>query len=81
MLSSMLQLVSSTHATDRPYDRICVLHPIRTMAGLKTRDEELNCIALGHELLNETDVSLTTLMRIAGVLNDMDRRRSLIGVT
>ena len=63
MLSSMLQLVSSTHTTDRPYDRICVLHPIRTMAGLKTNDEELNCIALGHELLNQTDVSLTTLIR------------------
>ena len=63
MLSSMLQLVTNTHTIAEPDARICVLHPMRTMANLKSNNEELNCIALGHELLNHTALKVNDLVR------------------
>ena len=62
MLSNMLQLVSSAQCNNDPNTRAGVLHPLRVMAGLKTNDEELNCIALGHELLNKTTMPLRMIV-------------------
>jgi hypothetical protein len=67
MLSNMLRIVSNAYNSGTG-DRFPVLHSMRTMAGLKTNDEHLNCIALGHELLNKTDVTIPELSR-AGMSN------------
>jgi len=59
MLSTMLTIASYAHAdqVDKaglPY----ILHPIKVMTLLQTRDVELMCIALGHDLLEDTVVTL-----------------------
>jgi len=58
LLSKMLVLATTKHdgAFDKggmPY----ILHPLKVMYYLKTDDEELNCIALGHDLVEDTDVT------------------------
>ncbi len=55
MLSNMLALATSRHngqfdKAGAPY----ILHPLKVMHYLKTEDEELQCIALGHDLLEDT---------------------------
>ena len=55
MLSKMLLLATVQHAGqfDRggaPY----ILHPLKVMHYLKSEDEELNIIALGHDLVEDT---------------------------
>ncbi len=62
MLNMMLVLATNKHSGqfDRggnPY----ILHPLRVMYQLKTDDEELNCIALGHDLVEDTDVTYKQL--------------------
>lgn len=63
MLTEMLKIVTNAHSDKAPYNRASVLHPIRVMAGLRSADAELNCIALGHELLNKTSVSINQLVK------------------
>jgi len=55
MLGRMLVLATTAHAgqTDRggaPY----ILHCLKVMHYLKTDDEELQCIALGHDIIEDT---------------------------
>ena len=62
MLSTMLVLATQKHFGQydkggKPY----ILHPLRVMYQLKTDDEELNCIALGHDLVEDTDVTYSML--------------------
>lgn len=62
MLSYMLVLATNSHSnqTDKagmPY----ILHPITVMKYLNTTDIELMCIALGHDLLEDTDVTVDSL--------------------
>ena len=64
MLSKMLELVSTAHCRHDPNTRAGVLHPLRVMANMKTNDEELNCIALGHELLNKTTMPLRNIVEV-----------------
>ena len=57
-LSLMLSLATEKHAgqfdkAGMPY----ILHPLKVMHYLKTDDEELQCIALGHDLLEDTSVT------------------------
>ncbi|QET02050.1 MULTISPECIES: hypothetical protein [Cupriavidus] len=65
MLSKMLLLV--TQQFDGKYDKAgkpYVLHLLKVMHNAKTEDEELQCIALGHDLLEDTTttpVDLTTM--------------------
>ena len=52
MLSNMLVLATNAHAgqTDKagkPY----ILHCLKVMHYLKSEDEELMCIALGHDII------------------------------
>lgn len=58
MLSKMISLATGRHAGQfdkggRPY----ILHPLAVMHKLHTDDEELQCIAVGHDLLEDTTVS------------------------
>lgn len=58
MLSTMLVLATNAHSRQRdkagkPY----ILHCLKVMHYLKSDDEELQCIALGHDLVEDTDVS------------------------
>ena len=62
ILSTMLVLATQKHFGQydkggKPY----ILHPLRVMYQLKTDDEELNCIALGHDLVEDTDVTYSML--------------------
>ncbi len=62
MLNKMLVLATNRHAGqfDRggnPY----ILHPLKVMYYLKTDDEELQCIALAHDLVEDTDTTFAEL--------------------
>lgn len=63
MLSRMLLLV--TQQFDGKYDKSgkpYVLHLLKVMHYTKTEDEELQCIALGHDLIEDTSVTPIDLM-------------------
>lgn len=67
MLNAMLVLTTNAHAGQydrggRPY----ILHPLKVMHYLKTDDEELQCIALGHDVIEDTSVTYQDL-RSAGM--------------
>ncbi len=67
MLDKMLVIATNAHHGQfdrggRPY----ILHPLRVMSFLKTDDEELQCIALGHDVIEDTDVTYKDL-RDAGI--------------
>ena len=58
LLGKVLVLATNAHAGqfDRggnPY----ILHPLKVMHYLKTDDEELQCIALLHDVIEDTDTS------------------------
>lgn len=58
-LSHMLVLAANRH--DGQFDKggnPYILHPLKVMHYLKTDDEELMCIALGHDLLEDTFSSI-----------------------
>jgi (p)ppGpp synthase/HD superfamily hydrolase len=62
MLSRMISLATERHAGqfDKggcPY----ILHPLTVMHRLRTDDEELQCIAVGHDLLEDTKTTATEL--------------------
>lgn len=62
MLSMMISLATDRHARQldkggRPY----ILHPLTVMHRLRTDDEELQCIALGHDLLEDTKTTVQEL--------------------
>lgn len=67
MLDRMLVIATNAHHGQfdrggRPY----ILHPLRVMSFLKTDDEELQCIALGHDVIEDTSVTYKDL-RDAGM--------------
>ena len=67
MLDKMLVIATNAHSGqfDRggnPY----ILHPLAVMYYLKTNDEELMCMALGHDLIEDTSVTYKDL-REAGI--------------
>ena len=62
LLGKMLVLVANKHAgqfdkSGAPY----ALHVLKVMHYLKSDDEELNCIALGHDLVEDTDTTYAEL--------------------
>lgn len=62
MLGRMLVLVTNAHGGQ--YDRggqPYILHPLKVMHYLKSNDEELQCIALGHDVVEDTDVTYKDL--------------------
>lgn len=67
MLAKML--VIATNAHDGQFDRggqPYILHPLKVMHYLKSNDEELQCIALGHDVIEDTKVTYKDL-RDAGI--------------
>ena len=67
MLGAMLVIATNAHAGQfdkggNPY----ILHPLTVMHKLKTNDEELQCIALGHDVIEDTDTTFSDL-RAAGM--------------
>jgi (p)ppGpp synthase/HD superfamily hydrolase len=75
MLDKMLVIVTNAHHGQfdkggRPY----ILHPLRVMSFLKEDDEELQCIALGHDVIEDTSVTYEDL-RAAGI-----SERVIIGI-
>lgn len=67
MLNTMLVIATNAHAGqfDRggnPY----ILHPLKVMHYLKSTDEELMCMALGHDVIEDTSVTYKDL-RDAGI--------------
>lgn len=62
MLAKML--VIATNAHDGQFDRggqPYILHPLKVMHYLKSDDEELQCIALGHDVIEDTSVTYKDL--------------------
>jgi len=62
MLAKMIVIATNAHAGqfDRggnPY----ILHPLKVMHYLKSDDEELQCIALGHDVIEDTAVTYKDL--------------------
>lgn len=62
MLNKMIVLATIGHAEQfdkggNPY----ILHPLKVMYKLKSDDEELNCIAVGHDLIEDTETTYTEL--------------------
>ena len=62
MLNKMLVLATTRHAGQydkggNPY----ILHPLKVMYYLKSDDEELQCIALAHDLVEDTETTYTEL--------------------
>lgn len=63
MLAAMLLLATNRHHGQfdkggSPY----ILHPLKVMYYLKTDDEELLCIALGHDLIEDTETNSAELL-------------------
>ena len=62
MLAKMLVIVTNAHSGQfdkggNPY----ILHPLKVMHYLKSDDEELQCIALGHDVIEDTAVTYQDL--------------------
>lgn len=65
MLCKMISLATERHAGQfdkggRPY----ILHPLTVMHRLRTDDEELQCIAVGHDLLEDTRTTQSELIAL-----------------
>lgn len=65
MLCKMIRLATERHAGQfdkggRPY----ILHPLTVMHRLRTDDEELQCIAVGHDLIEDTNVTSEELFSL-----------------
>jgi (p)ppGpp synthase/HD superfamily hydrolase len=62
MLGAMLVLATNAHAGQfdkggNPY----ILHPLRVMSFLKEQDEELQCMAIGHDVVEDTKTTYQDL--------------------
>lgn len=67
MLAKMLVIATNAHAGQfdkggNPY----ILHPLKVMHYTKSQDEEIQCIALGHDVIEDTSVTYKDL-RDAGI--------------
>jgi (p)ppGpp synthase/HD superfamily hydrolase len=81
LLNKMLVLATNRHAGqfDRggnPY----ILHPLKVMYYLKTTDEELQCIALGHDMIEDTNTTYAELISLGFTDRIIDGIRALTKV-
>ena len=66
MLSAAIRIATNAH--DGQYDRggmPYILHPLRVMSFLKSQDEELQCIAVLHDVVEDSDVTWLDLREAA----------------
>jgi guanosine-3',5'-bis(diphosphate) 3'-pyrophosphohydrolase len=78
MLSKMLLLATNAH--DGQFDKAgkaYILHCLKVMHYLKSDDEELQCIALGHDLVEDTKVTYVDLWSAGFSARVIDGIRSL----
>jgi hypothetical protein len=64
-LSAMLVLAVNSH--NGQYDKggnPYILHPLRVMHRLRTTDEELQCIAIGHDVVEDCGITYAKLRQI-----------------
>lgn len=84
MLSKMLSIAATAHQgqvdkAGRPY----FLHCMEVMRLLDSNDDDLNCIAVGHDLLEDTDITTGYLLdqgfnhRIVGAIFDLTKHKSM----
>ena len=78
MLGKMIVIATNAHAGQfdrggRPY----ILHPLKVMHYLKTDDEELQCIALGHDVIEDTKVTFKELTEAGMSLRVIEGIRAL----
>lgn len=81
LLAKMLVLATNSHngQFDRggnPY----ILHPLKVMYMLKSTDEELQCIALGHDIVEDCDVTYAALKELGFTDRIIDGIRCLTKV-
>lgn len=58
-------LVIATNAHDGQFDKggsPYILHPLKVLHYIKSEDEELLCIALGHDLIEDTSITYKELI-------------------
>lgn len=78
MLSAMLVLTVNAH--DGQFDKggkPYILHPLRIMHRLRTDDECLQCIALGHDVVEDCGVTYQQLSDIGMPMRVIDGIRCL----
>ena len=78
LLNKMLVLATNRHAGQfdkggNPY----ILHPLKVMYYLKTDDEELQCIALAHDLVEDTDTTFAELREMGFTERTIDGIKAL----
>lgn len=82
MLGKMLVLATNRHANQ--FDRAGVpyiLHCLKVMHYTKSDDEELNCIAIGHDIVEDTDTTYQELYdmgftaRVVTAIDALTKRR------
>ena len=81
LLAKMLVIATNAHAGqfDRggmPY----ILHPLKVMHYLKTDDEELMCIALGHDVIEDTPTTYSELLKEGFTVRIIEGIRALTKV-
>jgi (p)ppGpp synthase/HD superfamily hydrolase len=82
LLNKMLVLVTTKHSGQ--FDKsgkAYIFHCLKVMDLLDSDDEELNCIALGHDLVEDTDVTYAGLEEVFGarVRNGIERLTKMRG--
>ena len=78
MLAKML--VIATNAHDGQFDKggaPYILHPLKVMHYLKSDDEELQCVALGHDVIEDTKVTYRDLADAGISIRVMDGIKAL----
>ena len=78
MLAKML--VIATNAHDGQFDKggaPYILHPLKVMHYLKSDDEELQCMALGHDVIEDTKVTYRDLADAGISVRVMDGIKAL----
>jgi (p)ppGpp synthase/HD superfamily hydrolase len=81
MLNEMLLL--ATNRFNGKYDKggaPYILHCLKVLHYLKTDDEELQCIALGHDLVEDTNTTYTELRELGFTERVVDGIRALTKV-
>lgn len=81
MLGKMLVIATNAHAGQfdrggRPY----ILHPLKVMHYLHSDDEELMCIALGHDVVEDTSVTYEELREVGMSIRVIEGIRALTKV-
>jgi len=77
-LNMMLVLATNKHSGQfdkggNPY----ILHPLKVMHYLKSEDEELQCIALGHDIVEDCGVTFQELLEMGFSQRIVDGIRGL----